>query len=165
MTDSDNQIEATNDEASGLDEVSTVTENQPEIAPECVPIDPSHGFARLVVKRSGVETDVEFPINPPATIGRFDPALGPIDIDLASLPEGNYVSRKHAKITCEDGVWKVTDLGSSNGTFVLRDDFERVETADITDGQEIALGNARFVFHQARAEPETESDSSSETTA
>ncbi len=108
---------------------------------------PAAGFGRLVVKRSGVETDVEFPVNPPCTIGRFDPGVGPIDIDLASLPEGSYVSRKHAKITCEDNVWSISDLGSSNGTFVLHTDFERVETAEISDGQEIALGNARFVFH------------------
>jgi hypothetical protein len=104
-------------------------------------------FARLVVKRNGVETDIEFPLSPPSVIGRFDPAVGPIDVDLASLPEGSYVSRKHAKIGCEDGVWKLEDLGSSNGTFVLRQDFERVTECELQDGDEIALGNARFVFH------------------
>lgn len=103
--------------------------------------------ARLVVKRGGAETDIAFPLSPPAIIGRFDPSVGPIDVDLAELPEGSYVSRKHAKITCDDGAWTVTDLGSSNGTFVLKDDFERVENAELTDGTEIALGNARFVFH------------------
>jgi pSer/pThr/pTyr-binding forkhead associated (FHA) protein len=103
--------------------------------------------ARLVVKRSGVETDTEFPINPPAVIGRFDPSVGPVDVDLGGLPEGSYVSRKHAKITYEDGAWKIHDLGSSNGTFVLRDDFERVDESELGDGQEFALGNARFVFH------------------
>jgi len=101
---------------------------------------------KLIVKRSGALTDVVFPVNPPTTIGRFDPAVGPIDIDLGSLPEGAYVSRKHAKIDFEDGVWKIKDLGSSNGTYLLRDDFERVEEGEIGDGQEIALGNARFVF-------------------
>jgi pSer/pThr/pTyr-binding forkhead associated (FHA) protein len=101
---------------------------------------------RVVVKRSGVETDTEFPINPPAVIGRFDPSVGPVDVDLGGLPEGSYVSRKHAKVTNEDGVWKIHDLGSSNGTFVLRDDFERVDEAELSDGQEFALGNARFVF-------------------
>ena len=104
-------------------------------------------LARLVVKRSGAETDVEFPVNSPCVIGRFDPAVGPIDIDLGSLPEGSYVSRKHAKITCEDGVWKISDMGSSNGTFLLGSDFEKVEEAELHDGAEIALGNARFVFH------------------
>lgn len=109
--------------------------------------------ATLIVKRSGAETDIIFPLNPPAVIGRFDPAVGPIDVDLASLPEGAYVSRKHAKITCDDGVWMIHDLGSSNGTFILNDDFERVEIAELTDGKEIALGNARFVF---RLEAESE---------
>src|SRR5271169_4443108 len=80
----------------------------------------------LVLKRSGAETDISFTLNPPSIVGRFDPTVGPIDVDLGSLPEGSYVSRKHAKITCEDGVWKVHDLGSSNGTFILRADFERV---------------------------------------
>jgi pSer/pThr/pTyr-binding forkhead associated (FHA) protein len=102
---------------------------------------------RLVLKRGGSETDIEFPLNPPSTVGRFDPAVGPIDVDLGSVDEGVYVSRKHAKITCDDGVWRVHDLGSSNGTFVLgSSDFERVEAAEIEDGQEIAFGNARFVF-------------------
>lgn len=105
------------------------------------------GTARLVVKRNGAETDEAFTIHPPAIIGRFDPEVGPVDVDLGPLPEGIYVSRKHAKLTCEDGIWQIHDLGSSNGTFVLRNDFERVETADLSDGTEIALGNARFVFH------------------
>jgi pSer/pThr/pTyr-binding forkhead associated (FHA) protein len=109
---------------------------------------PTATFGKLVLKRSGAETDVEFPVNPPTTIGRFDPGVGPIDIDLGSLtPEGSYVSRKHARIVCEDGKFVIKDLGSSNGTFVLRDDFERVEEAELNDGQEIAFGNARFVFH------------------
>jgi pSer/pThr/pTyr-binding forkhead associated (FHA) protein len=102
--------------------------------------------ARLVLKRGGVITDIEFVLHPPAIIGRFDPSVGPIDVDLGAQPEGAYVSRKHAKIVKDDGVWKVVDLGSSNGTFVLRDDFERVDEAELVDGQEFALGNARFVF-------------------
>jgi hypothetical protein len=102
--------------------------------------------AKLVLKRGGVLTDIFYVIHSPATIGRFDPTVGPIDVDLASQPEGAYVSRKHARIVQDDGVWKVIDLGSSNGTFVLRDDFERVEEAELADGQEFALGNARFVF-------------------
>ncbi len=101
----------------------------------------------LVVKRNGAETDEVFTVISPCVIGRFDPSVGPIDIDLGNLPEGVYVSRKHAKITQEDGVWKIHDLGSSNGTFVLADDFEKVTIADLADGAEIALGNAKFVFH------------------
>lgn len=121
-------------------------EETEELAPE--PVEEAEaGSPRIVVKRSGVETDESFPINPPASLGRFDPAVGPIDVDLGNLPEAVYISRKHAKITCEDGVWMLSDLGSSNGSFILRDDFERIEEAELTDGTEFALGNARFVFH------------------
>jgi len=103
--------------------------------------------ARITVKRAGVATEEVFDFVPPAVIGRFDASVGPVDIDLGNLPEGSYVSRKHAKVTCEDGVWKLTDLGSSNGTYVLQDDFEKVDEAELTDGTEFALGNARFVFN------------------
>jgi pSer/pThr/pTyr-binding forkhead associated (FHA) protein len=110
-------------------------------------------LAKLVLKRSNAETDVEYPVNPPAIVGRFDPAVGPIDVDLGSIPEGSYVSRRHAKVSCDDGVWRIEDLGSSNGTFVLSgSDFERVEIADLEDGQEIAFGNARFVFRVTASE-------------
>lgn len=104
------------------------------------------GGARLILRRSGADTEFVFPLSSPAVVGRFDPDMGPIDVDLGQLDEGVYVSRKHAKFELEDGVWKLKDLGSSNGTFVLRDDFERIEEADLEDGTEIAFGNARFVF-------------------
>jgi pSer/pThr/pTyr-binding forkhead associated (FHA) protein len=108
-------------------------------------------FAELVLKRGNLETEHVFPVNPPAIIGRFDPDRGPIDVDLASLPEGQYVSRRHASIHCDDGAWTLRDLGSSNGTFVLRDDFERIEESPLQAGDEVAFGNARFVF-RIRAE-------------
>jgi|GEM_PF-682607 len=113
---------------------------------------PHTQFAKIVLKRNGAETDVEFPVNPPAMVGRFDPTVGPIDIDLGTLPEGSFVSRKHARFSYEDGVWRVHDLGSSNGTWVLNSDFERVEEAPLHDGQEIAFGNARFIFKITAAE-------------
>jgi len=104
---------------------------------------------RIVLKRSGGETEHVFELHPPSVIGRFDPAVGPVDVDLGPLDEGRYVSRKHAKIVCEDEVWKLVDLGSSNGTFVLRGDFEKVDEVELGDGTEFALGNARFVFRLA----------------
>lgn len=102
--------------------------------------------ARLILMRSGQETDIVFGFSPPATIGRFDPAVGPIDVDLGSVDEGSFVSRTHARIVLEDDVYKIQDLGSSNGTYILRDDFEKIEEAELHDGDEISFGNARFVF-------------------
>lgn len=114
---------------------------------ETVDENPALGVAHITVKRAGVETEEVFEFVPPAVIGRFDPSVGPVDIDLGGLPEGAYVSRKHAKVSFEDGQWSLTDLGSSNGTYVLRDDFEKIESAELVDGTEFALGNARFVFN------------------
>jgi pSer/pThr/pTyr-binding forkhead associated (FHA) protein len=127
--------------------LAEVVEEAPVAETTGQPLEVAPQNATLVVKRSGVETDESFVVTNPSVIGRFDPSVGPIDIDLGNLPEGVYVSRKHAKITQTDGVWSIHDLGSSNGTFVLKDDFERVEEAELSDGTEIALGNARFVFH------------------
>lgn len=107
---------------------------------------PEASGPRLILKRSGQETEFVFPFSPPATIGRFDPSVGPVDVDLGQIEESNYVSRKHARIVFEDDTYRIKDLGSSNGTFVLRDDFEKVEEAELNDGDEISLGNARFVF-------------------
>jgi pSer/pThr/pTyr-binding forkhead associated (FHA) protein len=127
-------------------ENTAVAEQEPIIEDTAVDEPAAATGAKLVLKRGGVLTDIAYEIHSPATIGRFDPSIGPIDVDLASQPEGAYVSRKHARIVQDAGVWKVIDLGSSNGTFVLKDDFERVEEAELADGQEFALGNARFVF-------------------
>jgi pSer/pThr/pTyr-binding forkhead associated (FHA) protein len=102
--------------------------------------------SRLVLKRANRETEEVFPFAPPVVIGRFAPDAGPVDVDLGTIPEGAYVSRRHARIDLEDGVYTVTDLGSSNGTFLLRGEFTRVESAPLADGDEVAFGNARFVF-------------------
>jgi pSer/pThr/pTyr-binding forkhead associated (FHA) protein len=118
---------------------------EPEVDVE--PVLEEFHAAKIVLKRSGVETEHEFPLTSPMVIGRFDPGVGPVDVDLGPLPEGAYVSRKHAKLEETEDGWVLSDLGSSNGTFVLRSDFERVESAPLESGTEFALGNARFVFY------------------
>lgn len=129
------------------DAPDAVIPGDPASAPGAPDAAGGHDGARLVVKRNGTETAETFSIGPSAIIGRFDPAVGPVDVDLGPLPEGAYVSRRHARVSRAEGAWRVEDLGSSNGTFVLRNgDFERVESADLGDGDEFALGNARFVL-------------------
>src|SRR5438874_9525234 len=110
-----------------MDKIQEMDEPGPEQAEEAPP-EPSAETAELRLTRSGGETGDNFPINGKAVIGRFDAAVGPVDVDLGPLPEGSYVSRKHAEIRCEDGRWFIKDLGSSNGTFVLQPgaDFEKI---------------------------------------
>jgi pSer/pThr/pTyr-binding forkhead associated (FHA) protein len=85
-------------------------------------------------------------------VGRFDPETGPVDIDLSSAPEAEHVSRQHGELYREaDGRWAVRDLGSTNGVFVKAQDaaaFGPRITAPwpLSNGDEVAFGNARFVF-------------------
>jgi|GEM_PF-2699271 len=106
--------------------------------------------AMIVLKRDGAETEYVFPVNYSAIIGRYDPSVGPVDIDLKDLPEGAFVSRHHASVTWSDTGWTLKDLGSSNHTWILEPDgsqFDEVQEAPLQDGTDFALGNARFVFH------------------
>ena len=106
--------------------------------------------ATLTLKRGGVSTEEKFVIGTLATIGRFDPESGPVDVDMANLPEASYVSRHHAELRCVDGSWQIKDLGSRNGTFVRAASggaFARVQGEHaLHDGDEVSLGNARFEF-------------------
>jgi pSer/pThr/pTyr-binding forkhead associated (FHA) protein len=133
-------------------EEEELTEDIEPTDPESAETEPSAettSAAELRLIRNGQESGDAYPINGRAVIGRFDSSVGPVDIDLAPLPEAVYISRKHAKIEFADGAWTITDLGSSNGTFVLvpGEDFQRIEEpTPLHDGAQIALGNARFVF-------------------
>lgn len=115
--------------------------------------------ASLSLVRAGAETGDVFAFVGAAVIGRFDPSVGPIDVDLGGIDEGVYVSRRHARIAYQDGAWIIEDLGSSNGTFVLKgDDFRRIEEpTHIEDGATVVFGNARFLFRTEPGEPAMES--------
>lgn len=53
------------------------------------------------------------------------------------------VSREHATISSQDGVWQVTDLGSSNGTFVNGQSIRQMRLAT---GDQIQLGRTILLF-------------------
>jgi RsiW-degrading membrane proteinase PrsW (M82 family) len=59
------------------------------------------------------------------------------------------VSKRHAQITAVNGHHVVTDLGSSNGTFI---NGQRITTtAKLEDGCEVRFGRARYVYRQNRS--------------
>lgn len=109
------------------------------------------GFAVLTLKRAGILTDVKYAVGIDVILGRFDTESGPVDVDFAPLPEATYISRHHARLRrASDGQWTIQDLGSRNGTYVKSgEDAQFIRTTGehgLNDGDEIALGNARFVF-------------------
>jgi hypothetical protein len=109
--------------------------------------------ARLLTVRYGAPTGDEMPLNGQRlVVGRFDPETGPVDIDLSEAAESGHISRQHGELSRgADGSWSVRDLGSTNGVFVKAGDaasFGPRLTAPRTlkDGDELAFGNARFIF-------------------
>ena len=70
--------------------------------------------------------------------------------DLAAeicLAKDEMVSRRHARIWCADGVFRVDDLGSTNGTFV--NERRIVEPTPLRPGDEIRVGQTTIRVVQA----------------
>jgi hypothetical protein len=127
----------------------------PAVVPGCVVAELGSSasvVASLTVKRGGALTTQRFEIaGTRVVLGRFDTDSGPVDIDFDALPEAHHVSRHHCELWCDGGRWFVQDLKSANGTFVraaASAQFARVGEGahHLQDGDELALGNARFVF-------------------
>ncbi len=93
------------------------------------------GAAMLVVKR-GPSAGTRFVITKDVTtVGRHPES----DIFLDDIT----VSRRHAEIKRSDGGFRMTDMGSLNGTYVNK---LRVEEADLSSGDEIQIGKFRLIF-------------------
>jgi hypothetical protein len=94
-----------------------------------------HGAA-LIVRSGGGRAGETFPLEEsPTTIGRSP--------ECAIFLDDVTVSRKHAVFSQDGDHWRLEDQGSLNGTFVNR---ERVETAELSDGDELQIGKYRLTF-------------------
>ena len=98
--------------------------------------------AKLVV-RQGAQTGTSFPLPPQATeIGRDETA----DISLQD-PE---MSRRHVRISWQEGRYILEDLNSTNGTFL--NDTRVTATQRLSPGDKIRMGQYVLEF-QAQVEP------------
>ncbi len=96
---------------------------------------------RMIVLNSG--RVLECPDQENVIIGRSDATTGDQpEIDLT--PDNGLelgVSRRHACITFRDNQPYLTDLGSTNRTFINRQVMMRGQPYEIQDGDEVRLGN------------------------
>ena len=148
------------DEADFAPAESTVVLEKSDISPAEMNPAPtaatSSDTAHITLRRGGALTSESFRFASGAVVGRFDPDSGPVDVDLAPLPEASYVSRHHAEFRRDggNGKWFVKDMGSSNGTFWRAGGagaFARLNgEQELNAGDEISLGNARFEFRRIK---------------
>lgn len=87
-------------------------------------------------------------------VGRHCPEVGHVDVDLQGLEDAIrvHVARHHARFFVMKGRWYVENLGPKGPVFINRNPPIR-EAYALTDGDEVALGNAIFVFEDARSRP------------
>src|SRR5262245_25304099 len=94
----------------------------------------------LLVVHGGSSSMFHLPQTGVVEIGRA------LDADLCV--QDGAASRKHAKIMCNDGVARLVDLGSYNGTYV---NGERIEgSRPIVSGDVISIGEVTLILHGAR---------------
>lgn len=98
-----------------------------------------------------VQTDV--PINVPnglmvVHIGKPNDVVPP-DIDVSGFPNSEVVSRVHADLRLEEGLYYIEDTGSSNGTYVNHVPLAVGNRHRLRSGDRIALGKGdkvTFIF-------------------
>ena len=93
------------------------------------------GSALLDVKR-GPNAGSRFLLDQPTTAAGRHPDS---DIFLDDVT----VSRRHAEFRLDDNEFQVVDVGSLNGTYVNR---EPVDSAVLSNGDEVQIGKFRLVF-------------------
>ncbi|MEO6952173.1 MAG: FHA domain-containing protein [Polyangia bacterium] len=63
--------------------------------------------------------------------------------DCDVVVKDGSISGRHAEFSAQGGVYRVSDLGSTNGTFVNE---KRVQNAELVDGDTLRLGRTPFKF-------------------
>lgn len=114
-------------------------------------------MARLVPRAIGATPSDGYVLNNAnMVVGRFDPSAGPVDIDLGGQTGEGYISRRHAELFMQSGAWMVRDLGSTNGVYIKKAGQGQysprlIEPAALSDGDEVAFGNVKFLFMNSSA--------------
>ena len=79
---------------------------------------------------------------PSVEFGQEGITIGRATANSLVLNDGQ-VSRLHARIDYENGVWSIRDLNSRNGTFV---NGKRIAVQSLRAGDQIAIGVSLLIF-------------------
>ena len=82
-------------------------------------------------------------------IGRYDPVTETQpEVDLTLLDIKRSVSRRHARITIQDGaIHLVEEVGALNGTFINGSKLVTGRPAPLRDSDRVSVGTVNLVFH------------------
>lgn len=125
---------------------------QPPAAVVAAPLDgnDSGPAARLIITRGGT-IGKEFPLEQSGEtqVGRWDPDGGAFpEVDLTQDDPEAKISRKHARIYVQGGVYHVEDVGSLNGTYVNRGPrLMPGSPQSLKNGDEVVMGKTFFKLH------------------
>ncbi len=116
------------------------------MAPDMASLEGCHAFFHA---EEGQET---FPIRTDkAVLGRFDPVTGlKPEVDLSSADINRSVSRQHARLTQEGGVYYLCEEpGALNGTFINGRKLITGKPTRMRDGDAVTLGMVKMTFREA----------------
>lgn len=108
-------------------------------------------IAKLIPKQVGSPVP-EFIIDSNnVLIGKFDPNIGPVEIDLDGFYGDETVSSTHAEIYFENNQWQIKDMGSTHGIYIkptgkTRFGYRMNKPEVLNSGDEIAIGKIRLLF-------------------
>lgn len=89
-------------------------------------------FVVISPKTHACSRDVRLPM----LIGRSDEAKFRIRDDR--------ISRRHCELTADEGVVRIRDLGSTNGTFLNDEQLKKDEAVEVPPDAIVRIGNCRF---------------------
>ncbi len=99
--------------------------------------EPEYGCILKPMERTGYES---------IPIKNFPFFIGKLRKNVDYCLEKEVVSRYHAKITREGNRYFLTDLNSTNGTFLNREALMTYQQKELRPGDEISFANIRYLF-------------------
>ncbi|MBM3496456.1 MAG: FHA domain-containing protein, partial [Armatimonadetes bacterium] len=79
-----------------------------------------------------------------------------------SIPDDPFVSGRHAEISADDEGVRICDVGSTNGTTVNGQRIQPNEPVTLMDGDEVGIGQGRYVFEALAPAPDPDRDADDE---